>query len=481
MRLFSKINSILKRALPLLLAAAITLPAVTSFAAPETKDPRKLTFQPLKFSIPKSDRVVLKNGMILYLLEDHELPIVNATAYINTGSIYDPQGKAGLAAITGSIMRDGGAGKLSPEQLNDELAFMASSVEVNIGTDLGNVSMSCLARNLDSTLELFSQIILDPAFDNNRLELIKNNFIEGINRQNDDPKEIANRELTKAIYEGHPLGIVPTLKSINNITRQDIIDFHKRYFNPKGMILAISGDFQKEQIIKDLEKFFPTTEEKAVMPDIPAPDKNSSGKILFAKKEVSQSVIRMGHLSVDKNNPDQYAIRVLDYILGGSFTSRLMQQIRSDQGLAYNVTSRFDIGRRFPGTFVISTETKSASTIKVIGLIDNILTDLRTNEVSKEELNQAKEAIINSFIFGFTTASSVVNLQARLEYFGFPKGYLENFRDNIAKVSREDILKAAKNYIRPDLLTIVVVGDDKQFDKSLSTVGNVQNINLEIK
>jgi len=212
---------------------------------------------------------------------------------------------------------------------------------------------------------------------------------------------------------------------------------------------------------------------------VAVPQLNSSKQVLLAKKQVNQSVIRMGHLGLEKNNPDQYAVRVMDYILGGGFTSRLMQEIRSNQGLAYHAGSRFDIGRRFPGVFMAETETKSGSTVKAITLMNDIIAGMTKELVSEEELTQAKESIINSFIFGFARADYIVTQQARLDYYDFPDGYLENFRENIAKVSREDVLRVAKKYLHPEALTIMVVGDDKKFDQPLTTVGAVREITLE--
>jgi predicted Zn-dependent peptidase len=205
----------------------------------------------------------------------------------------------------------------------------------------------------------------------------------------------------------------------------------------------------------------------------------NGGQVLLAKKQVSQSVIRMGHLGLEKNNPDQYAVRVMDYILGGGFTSRLTQEIRSNQGLAYHAGSRFDIGRRFPGIFMAETETKAESTIKAITLMRDIIAGMTKELVSEAELTQAKESIINSFIFGFARADYIVTQQARLDYYDFPAGYLENFRDNIAKVSREDVLRVARKYLHPEAMTVMVVGDDSKFDKPLSTVGTVREIKLE--
>lgn len=447
---------------------------------PKTVDPRKLTFAPLNFSLPKSDHLKLKNGLRVYFLEDHELPIVNMTALIATGSIYEPDEVTGLAGITGTLIRSGGTHSLKPDQLDSELEFMASSIESGISEDSGTLSMSTLTRNLDRTLELYADVMMNPGFDKSRFDLTINNTKEAIRRQNDDPKGIASREYTKALYENHPLGRFATIDSVSKITREDMIRFHKRFYGPGSIILAVSGDFNRAEMIAKLEKLFESWKpEEQKLPEVNAPDTTPRKQTLFARKEVSQSVVRMGHPGIEKNNPDQYAVRVMDYILGGGFTSRLTQEVRSNQGLAYHAGSRFDIGRRFPGTFTAETETKSGSTVKAITLMRDIIAGMTKEQVTEEELQQAKESIINSFIFGFTQANSIVTQQARLEYYGFPDRYLENFRDNIARVSRDDILRVAKKYLHPESMTILVVGDDKKFDQPLSTFGEVKEIKLD--
>ena len=443
-------------------------------------DPRKLAFPPLKFQLPKSERVQLKNGMVVYLLQDHELPIVNLTAYLNAGSIYEPPDKVGLAALTGATLRSGGTLKTSPEKLDRELEFMASSIESSIGADNANVSLATLTKNLDRTLQLFSEVMTVPAFDPARVELATSHAIESIRRQNDDPKAIASRELNRAIYPGHPLGRIPTLATVKAISRKDLISFHKSYFYPANTIVAVSGDFDREKLLASLEKLFAKWPNRApAFPEVPAPREDLSAEVLQVQKDVNQSVIRMGHLGIDKNNPDLHAIKVMDYILGGGFTSRLTQEIRSNQGLAYNVDSYFETGRRFKGPFIAETETKSETTARAITLLRSIIKGMTQAEVSEVELKLAKDAIISSFIFGFARSDAVVNQQARLEFYSYPKGYLENYRDSIARVTREDVLRVARKYLHPDAMRLVVVGDEKKFDEPLSVFGKVREVQLD--
>lgn len=445
-------------------------------------NPRSMKFPELKFQIPEAERVVLECGMPVYLLRDTELPIISLTAMVRVGSVYEPAAKTGLAAMVGNVMRSGGAGGLVTERIDDELEFMASAVESGIGSDMGTVSLTALKKNFTHTLQIFSDVLLHPDFRENRVEIARRHVIEGLRRQNDDPKEIAEREINRVIYASHPLGEVTTFNSIGSITRQDLVDFHRHYFRIDNMILAVSGDFDRAEILAELNSTFKTAKKQDVLllPDIPQPKQQFEGEVLYGKKEVNQSVIRMGHLGLSKDSPDIYAVRLLDYILGGSFTSRLTMEIRTNQGLAYNVGSHFDVGRRFTGSFIAETETKAESTNKVINLMKSIITDLTENPVSDEELYAAREYMINSFMFGFTTPASIVNQRARLEYYGYPERYLEKYRNNIAKVTKTDILNAAQKYLHPKALKLVVIGNEEKFDQPLSKLGKVRDLDLKL-
>lgn len=460
----------------------VTMAATGCAADRQLANPRTMQFPELVFQIPKAERVVLECGMPVYLLRDTELPIINMTAMVRVGSVYEPAAKTGLSGMAGEVMRSGGAGGVAPEALDDELEFMASSVESGIGSDMGTVSLSTLKKNFGRTLHIFSDVLLQPDFSEKRIEISRRQTIERLRRQNDDPKEIAGREINRAIFAGHPLGEITTFESIGSITRQDLVDFHRRFYRLDNMILAVSGDFDRTDLLKELNSTFkPETYPGALtLPEIPQPKQQFQGEVLYGKKDVNQTVIRMGHLGLNKDNPDIYAVRLLDYILGGSFTSRLTMEIRTNQGLAYSVGSHFDIGRRFTGSFVAETETKAESTAKAISLMKRIITDLTKEPVSDGELNAAREYMINSFMFGFTSPASIVNQRARLEYYLYPDGYLEQYRDNIARVTKTDILNAARKYLHPDAFKLVVVGDAAKFDQPLSTLGNVRELDLKL-
>jgi zinc protease len=467
----------MKRLLTLLMVVVVLFPTAPADAV----DPRTLTFPPLSFKVPTAERVTLDNGMVVYLLQDRELPLVTVQAYIGTGSVHEPADKTGLAALTGAVMRSGGTTRTAPDLLDNELEFMASSLETAIGADVGTASLSCLEKNLHRTLELFAQVLATPAFRQDRVDLAKNRAIDAIRRQNDDPKDSADRELRRAIYQGHPLGRFPTVATVNAIDRDDLVAFHRRFFYPNNIILAVSGDFQREALLNKLEQTFAGWQRHPVeLPTVATPTGAEQPAIVLVRKPIDQSVIRMGHLGIDKNNPDLHAVTVMNAILGGNgFSSRLMAVVRSREGLAYNVASSFQAGRRFPGTFEAETETKAGSTVRAISLMGQLISEIMQQPVSDAELALAKESIINSFMFAFTNSASVVAQRARLDYYNFPKGYLETYRDKIAQVSKEDVLRVARQYLRPQAMTLVVVGDDSKFDKPLSTIGTVRELLLD--
>ncbi|ABL00810.1 M16 family metallopeptidase [Pelobacter propionicus] len=466
----------------IILALCLSLCTVAVvFAAEGGKaDPRSMSFPELRFQIPRAERIVLTCGMPVYLLADRELPIISMTALVRTGSVYDPANRSGLATLTGSAMRNGGAAGMSAEKMDDELEFMASTVESAIAQDMGTVSLSSLTRNFNQTLRIFRDVLLHPDFCDKRLELIRRQMIEGLRRQNDDPKEIADREIARAIYAGHPLGAVPSFASVTAITRQEVVDFHRRFFRVDNMILAVSGDFERTALIRQLNEVFGPRRPTAPLSvdKIPQPPAIFRPEVLHGKKSVNQSVIRMGHLGPTKDDPDIHAVRILDYILGGSFTSRLTMEIRTNRGLAYSAGSHFDIGRRFSGSFIAETETKAESTAKAISLMREIITTMTREEVSDQELKSAQEYIINSFMFGFTSPAAVAIQRARLEYYGYPIDYLETYRDSIARVTKRDVLSAARTYLKPEAFKIVVIGDAKSFDKPLTTFGAVRELDL---
>ena len=305
------------------------------------KHPREMNFPPLSFFPPKATRTVLSNGIVLYLLEDPELPLVNISALIRTGSIYDPPDKVGLAQLTATLLRTGGTAERTAQAINEELEFMAAEIEFYMNRESGGAFLSVRKQDLPRALAILAGLLMKPAFDPAQLDLAKKKEVEAIRRSNDNPEEIAYREFRKVLYEGNPRGQVPSIESIENTRREDLIGFHKKFFQPNNMMLGVSGDFKREEMINALEEAFRDWERSLVeLPFIPIPSPRDKKLIYHVPKNLPQSNILLGHLSLPLDHPDHIPLKVLNYILGGGgFSSRLTQEIRLNQGLAYAVGS----------------------------------------------------------------------------------------------------------------------------------------------
>lgn len=462
---------------------ALLLWATTSAVAGDLAlgDPRTMKFTPVEFTPPDPERIVLENGMVIYLLEDHELPLVNITATMRTGGWLDPPGKVGLASLTGSVMRTGGGGGLSAEQVDEELEQFAGNVSISIGRLSGSASLDVLSKDVQRGLQIFAGLLRAPAFEPPRLEVAKLQAIEAIRRRQDNPGSIVGREFVKLLYgPEHPSGRESTIASIQRVTRDDIVEFHRRSIHPNGIILGVTGDFERGAMLAMLREAFADWK-KGDVPELKIPDapEPAGATVRFVNKETSQTHLRVGHLSIRENDPDYVALAIANDILGGSsFRSRLFNDVRTKRGLAYSVGSRLNAGVHDQGVWLMRAETKLPSTQEVIDRFLENLERIRTEPVTDEELAEAKEAYVNSFVFSFPNAASVVNRLIELEYDGLPKDFLQQLRARVMALTKEDLLAAARRHLRPDRLTIVAVGPGETLPKLLAAFGEVREIKL---
>ncbi|HJT19818.1 MAG TPA: pitrilysin family protein [Nitrospira sp.] len=445
-------------------------------------DPRTMTFTPVEFTPPDPDRLVLENGMVVYLLEDHELPLVNVTATIKTGGWLDPADKIGLAAVTGTVMRTGGGAGLSAEQVDEELEQLAADLNISMGRQSGSATLDILSKDVKRGLQIFAGLLKSPAFDAGRLELAKLQAIETIRRRQDSPGSIVSREFVKQLYgPDHPTARESTVDTVRRITRDDAVAFHRRTVHPNGIILGVTGDFQKTEMLAMLRDVFGDWK-KGDVPELKIADVAESAQklaIRFIDKETSQTHLRVGHLSIKEDDPDYAALAIANDILGGSsFRSRLFNDVRTKRGLAYSVGSRLNTGMHDQGVWLMRAETKLPSTQEVISRFVANMERMRTDLVSDQELAEAKEAYVNSFVFSFPSASSIVNRMIELEYDGLPKDFLQQMRARVVALKKEDLLAAARKHFHPDRLTIVAVGPGQALPKMLSAFGEVKEIKL---
>ncbi|MBI4051165.1 MAG: insulinase family protein [Elusimicrobia bacterium] len=434
----------------------------------------------LKFKPTRPEKIILENGMTVYLLENHDLPLFHLTAMIRTGSLHDPSDKIGLTSLFSAVQRTGGTRNYPPEKLDQELEYRAISLGTFMESEKGGVSLTTISQHIDKAFELFSEVLRFPVFDKTKLEIERNKALESIRRRNDEPKEIARRESYRLLYgPGHPYGWRPEISTLRNISRKDLLQFHQSFYHPNNTVLVAAGDIRKEKLLAMIEHTLGDWPKKE--PDIPpvTPIKPESKRTVYLfPKQTGQAWIRLIQFGPKRHDPDKYNLDVLNEILGGGFASRLFSRIRSRLGLAYAIGSRFTEPTDFGGFFV-ACGTKNESAAKAVQEILKNLEEFRRQPVSPTELSYGRDSIINSFVFNFTTPFQIAQQQATLEYYGYPSDYLETYVDRIKAVGKEAVLRSARKWLKPESMLIVVVGDPKKFDQPLTVFGPLQEMPLD--
>ncbi len=461
--------------------------AALAQTAPPSPPPswKDLKFPPLRqIEIPKIEETTLPNGMKIYLLENHELPLVRGTALIRTGNLFDPADKVGLATITGELIRSGGTTTESGDQIDEQLENIAASVESSIDESFGRVTFSTLKERTDEVLGVFHDVLTAPAFRDDKIELAKSQFRSGISRRNDDAPGISQREFTDLIYGSKtPYGWQIEYATLDNIKKADIEGFYKRYYFPSNVILALQGDFSAPDMKAKIQALFGSW--KGQQPPVPPfPKVNNTPKpgVYFATKtDVTQTNFAMGQLGGVLSDKDYPALEVMGDILGGGFQSRLFQKVRTQLGYAYEVSAYWGANFDHPGLFEISGSTKSASTVDTLKAIDTEVERIRSSPVSAAELESAKQTVINGFVFNFDTPAKTLNRLLTYRYYGYPDDFIFQYQKAVAAVTRDDILRVAKQYLDPAKFVIVAVGNPKDFGKPLTAMGEpVSEIDLTI-
>jgi len=433
--------------------------------------------------IPEVEQVTLSNGMRLFLLEDQGLPLVSLSARIRVGSIYETEEKIGLASITGEVMRTGGTMSQSGDKIDEELERLAASVETGIGQDSGFAFMSVLKKDAETGLRILADILMNPAFPEDRIELAKIQRRSSIVRRNDSANAIASREFDKLIYG--PKSVYARhmeYATVEAITRQDLVDFHGRFFYPNNMMLAVWGDFETTDMVEKIEKAFKQWKKGDVkLSEISKVNyKFQSTVNLVEKTDVNQSNIYLGHIGGLRNDPDYFALSLMNRILGMGFTSRLFREVRSRQGLAYSVFGHYSAGYDHPGMFFVGCQTKSETTVQAIRAMTAEVRKITETKVTEEELEVARESFLNSFVFNFDSRREIVSRLMTYAYHGYPLDFLQKVKEGIEKVTREEILRVARKRLRPDQMQILTVGRAEDFDEPLSVIGPVNKIDVVI-
>ena len=466
-----------------LIFVAATLFVALPKAASQATDWQQIPVPPLPaFQAQQPKRIELSNGMVIFLQEDHELPLIQGTARIRGGSTREPAGKVGLVDIFGEVWRTGGTKSQTGDQLDDFLEVRAAKVETGGGPDSTSISLSCLKGDFDDVFKVFADLLQNPEFRADKLDLAQKQAEDGISRRNDEVGEIAGRESAKLAYGAdNPYARQAEYSTIAAITRQDLLDWHHTYIHPNQIILGISGDFDPKAMEAKLRTAF---ESWPKGPEIPKNEIQyhpaKAGYYLIPKDDVNQSTIHMVTLGTTRNNPDYYSIAVFNEAFAGGFSSRLFNDIRTKRGLAYHVGGGIGANFGHPGVLQFTMGTKSQSTIESVQALDEDIDNLAKQPITEDEIKHAKDAILNAFIFRLDSPDKVLAERMAYEFYGYPADWLDKFPVEIQKVTASDVNRVAAKYVHRDQLAVLVVGNTKEFDKPLSSMGAVKEIDITI-
>lgn len=479
---FKRLSWLGSMAIAFLLVLTFRSPAIAQTPRPYTD----ITFPPLaEIKIPDYERYQLDNGMVVYLMEDHQLPLVSGTAIIRTGSRLEPANEVGLAEITGTVMRTGGTKQHPPSELNELLEQRAAIVDTSIATSSGTASFNTLKEDLEPVFDLFAQVIKEPAFDPQQIELAKTQQQGEIARRNDNPGDIASREFRKLIYgENSPYARTVEYQTLNNISREDIINFYQNYVHPEQIILGIVGDFDPKQMKALIAQKFGSWSSPKISPQVavpPASQNKNNGIFVVEQPQLSQSNVLLGHLGGELKNPDYPALSVLNEVLNG-FGGRLFNELRSRQGLAYSVYGLWQANYDYPGIFIAGGQTRSEMTVPFVKSLLTEIEQIRTNPITEEELADAKESILNSFVFKFENPSQTLSRLMTYEYYGYPKDFIFQYQKAVKATTVGDVLRVAQKFLHPEQIVTLVVGNNQQINPPLKSLGTqVKTVDVAIE
>ena len=461
------------------LSAALAL----TWAAPgiaQVKHPKEIKTPALRqVRQPAPKRVQLANGMVILLMEDHELPLIRGTARIRGGSRDIAADKAGLVGILSQAWRTGGTQSRTGDQLDEFLESRAAVVETGGSDDSTTVSINVLAPDFDTVFPIFLELMRDPAFRQDKIDLAKTQINTGISRRNDEAGGILARESTKLGYGADsPYARQPEYATIASITRDDLLAFHKRYVHPNNIVLGLAGDFDTARMEGKLRQAFNSWQRGQQAPTAPAVGTPAKPGVYFvAKDDVNQSNVAMVHGGTMRNNPDYPALQVLNEILN---SDRLFPRIRTEQGLAYSVGGGVGSDWDRPGLFRAQVGTKSGTTMQAINSLRAELDNLHSQPFTAEEMTRAKESILNAHVFTIDSKAKVLNQAVNLEFYGYPADWYSKYPSLVGQVTAADVTRVAKKYVTPNNVALLVVGKDKDFDKPLTTLGTVIPVDITI-
>ena len=411
-----------------------------------------------------ANKTILPNGLVVLHSEKHSLPIVMVTLLIKASPLNEPKDKAGLANLTAELLAEGTKNRSSTD-ISEEIEFIGASLDVSVVSDYTSVTLSVLKKDINKGFELFSDILLNPVFPEKEIERKKELVKGSLRHSEEDPAFLAERAFKKEIFREHPYGrlIEGSVDTIDAIKRKDLITFYSAYFLPNNSILSVVGDLTEEEL-NSLIKTYLKDWEKADLPSIVTQelDRGKVKRTVQIDKDLTQANIILGHIGIRRDNPDYYAVSVMNYILGGGgFSSRLMQTIRDEMGLAYDVDSVFSSNKE-KGLFQIEVQTKNDSANSVISEILNQMKKMRQKIVSDEELSDAKSYLTGSFPRRLDTNRKIADFLASVEFYNLGLDYAEKYSTYINSITKKDIFRVAQKYLDPEDYVLVVVANQKK-------------------
>jgi zinc protease len=451
-------------------------------SAQQSKPWEQIPIPPLHAFHPQQPkRIELKNGIVIFLQEDHELPFIYGSVLIPGGSRDEDPAKAGLVSLYSLAWRTSGTASMDGDTMDDLLESKAAHIETDGDDDSTAISWDSLKGDSDQVFSLAMDLFFHPKFSAEKLELAKQQEATAIVRRNDDEDALAGRESAKLVYGvNSPYTRQPELATIGAVTLSDLKAWHDRTLKGK-LIVGIYGDFDPAAMEAKVRASFENLPQ--VMPEPPRHDEfpgPKPGVYFIDKEDVNQSNVQIVDLGIDRRNPDVAAIAVMNEILGGGFGSRLFVKIRTQQALAYDVGGGFGLADDHPGTFQVDALTRSEKTVDATKLALAEIAALTTQPFTADELSRAKDDILNSFLFRYDTKDKVLDESERLEFYGYPADYLETYRAALEKVTLADLAAVAKKYIHPDKLAVLVVGNVPEIKPGLDALGMGAPIPIDI-
>ena len=459
-------------------------PAAPAQAPAANVEPwKKIPIPPLHdFKPVEPKKITLDNGLTIFLQEDHELPFIDGSILIKGGSRDEPAAKVSLVSLYGQTWRTSGTPTIPGDKLDDQLAQKAATIETGGGLATTSLRWSSLKEDFDPIFADTLDLLLHPAFKPDKLALAKRQLEAGIARRNDDASGIAGREAVQLAYgKSSPYGRHPEFATVEAVTLADLSAWHTRTVVPNGMIVSVEGDFDAKAMEAKLRAAFSSLLRGAAIPALtntfPAP---SPGVYFVDKTDVDQSNVILVGLGTDRHNPDYYALSVMNEIFSGGFGSRVFQNVRTRLGLAYSVSGNYGASYDHPGLFVVEAATKSSSTVAATKAMLDEIGQLKTVPPTPKEMQDAKDQVLNSFIFRYDSRDKTLAEQVTLALYGYPPDFLDRYKTGIEKVTAADVTRVANKYIDAGKLAIVVVGNQKELTTPLTQLGTVTNVDITI-